>query len=140
MLLIRNIKPYLSVSTLKIIYHSLFHSVLSYGVRFWGNSSHSSVIFKMQKRVISIIMGCSYREFCTELFKELNTLTLSSQYMFSLLLFVVNNRDYFVSNNVYHDINNSKKLIYTCLRYLWPCIGRDFIIRAVRLLTSSQGH
>jgi hypothetical protein len=83
---------------------------MSYGIRFWGNSSHTSVIFKMQKRVIRIIMGYSYRKFCTELFKKLNTLTLSSQYMFSFLLFVVNNRDYFVSNNVYHYINNSKKI------------------------------
>jgi len=68
---------------------------------FWGNSSHSSIIFKMQKRVIRIIMGYGYRESCRELFKQLKILTLSSQYIFSLLLFVVNNRDYFVSDSVY---------------------------------------
>jgi hypothetical protein len=50
----------------------------------------------MQKRVIRIIMGYGCRESCTELFEELKILTLSSQYIFSLLLFVVNNRDYFV--------------------------------------------
>jgi hypothetical protein len=60
---------------------------------FWGNPSHSSVIFKMQKRVIGIIMAYCYRESCRELFKELIILTLSSQNIFSLLLFVVNNRD-----------------------------------------------
>jgi hypothetical protein len=43
---------------------------------FWGNSSHNSVIFKMQKRVIGLIMGYGYRECCRELFKELKTLTL----------------------------------------------------------------
>jgi hypothetical protein len=76
---------------------------------FWGNSSHSSVIFKMQKRVIRIIMGCGYRESCRELFKELKILTHSSQYIFSLLLFVVNNRDYFVSNSVHYNINMRQK-------------------------------
>jgi hypothetical protein len=86
--LIRITKPYLSISTLKMIYDSLFHSIISYGIIFWGNSSHSSVIFKMQKRVIRIIMGYGYRESCRE-------------YIFSLLLFIVNNRDYFVSNNEY---------------------------------------
>jgi hypothetical protein len=52
--LIRNIKPYFSISTLKIIYYSLVHSIMSYGIMLWGNSLHSSVIFKMQKRVINL--------------------------------------------------------------------------------------
>jgi len=102
--LIQNIKPHLSTSTLKIIYHSIF-TQLCHGIKFWGNSSHSSVIFKLQQRVIRIIMGYVYRESCRELFKGLKILTLSSQYIFSLLLFVVNNRDYFVSNSVNHNIN-----------------------------------
>jgi hypothetical protein len=71
---------------------------------FWGNSSHSSVIFKKQTRVIEIIMGHGYRESCRELFKALKILTLSSRYIFSLLL-LVNNMDYFVSSSVYHNIN-----------------------------------
>jgi hypothetical protein len=50
---------------------------MSYGIMFWGNSSHH--IFKMQKRVIRIIIGYGYRESCGELFKELKILTLSSQ-------------------------------------------------------------
>jgi hypothetical protein len=61
----------------------------------------------MQRRVIRIIMGCGYREFCRELIKELKLLPLSSQYIFSLL-FVVNNGDYFVSHSVYHN-NNTKQ-------------------------------
>jgi len=82
---------------------------MSYGLMFWGNSPHISVFFKMQRRVIRIIMGYVYSETCRKLFKELKTLTLSSQYIFSLLLFVVNNRDYFVSNSVYHNINTRQK-------------------------------
>jgi len=63
----------------------------------------------MQKMVIMIIMVYGYRESCRELFKELKILTLSLQYIFSLLLFVVNRRDYFVSNSVNHNINTRKK-------------------------------
>jgi len=98
--LIRNIKPYLSISALKLIYHSLFHSIMSYGIMFWGNSPHSPVIFKMWKRVIRILMGIGYRESCTGLFTKLKILTHSSQYIFSLLLFVVHNRSYFAPNSV----------------------------------------
>ena len=62
--LFRTIKPYLSLSALKMISHSLFHSIMSYSIMFWGNSPHSPVIFKMQKRVIRILMGIGYRESC----------------------------------------------------------------------------
>jgi hypothetical protein len=99
--LVRNVKPCMSVSTLKIIYLCLY-SIMSYGMIFWRNSSYSSVIFKMHRWVIRITMGCGCRESCRELFKELNMLPLSSQYILSLLLFVFNNTDYFASNSVFH--------------------------------------
>ena len=103
--LITNIKPYLSLPALNVSYQSLFHSIMSNGIMFWGHASHSSAIFKVQKRVIRILMGLGYRESCRESFKKLKILTLSSQYIFSLLLSVVNNRGCFVSNNEYHNIN-----------------------------------
>jgi len=79
---IRNIKPHLSMSSLKMVYHSLFHSITSYGILFWGNSPHSPIIFKMQKRVLRILVGVGYRDSCRELFKEQKILTLTSQYIF----------------------------------------------------------
>jgi hypothetical protein len=76
---------------------------------FWGNSTYSSVIFEMQKRVIRIKMGYGYRGSYRELVKQLKILALSSEYIFSSLLFIVNNRDYFVSINVCHNINTRRK-------------------------------
>jgi len=54
-------------------------------------------------------MGIGYRESCTGLFNELKILTLSSQYIFSLLLFVVHNRGYFAPNSLYHNFNTRQK-------------------------------
>jgi len=82
---------------------------MSYGIIVWGNSLHSPVIFKMQKRVIRILMGSDYRESCRGLLKELKILTLASQYIFSLLVFVVLNRGYFAPNSVYHHFNTRQK-------------------------------
>jgi hypothetical protein len=62
--LFQNIKPYVSFSAYKMIYNSLFHSVMSYGIMFWGNSPHSPIIFKIQERVIRTLMGCGYRKSC----------------------------------------------------------------------------
>jgi len=108
---------------------------MSYGIMFWGNFSHSSVIFKMQKRVIRIIMGYGYREPYRELFKELKILTLSSQCVFSLLLFIVNNRILLFQIVFIITIIPDKEMIYTCLMYLWPCIRKEFIIQALQFLT-----
>jgi len=38
---IRSIQPLMSHKTLVLIYHSLFHTVMSYGIIFGGNSCHS---------------------------------------------------------------------------------------------------
>jgi hypothetical protein len=46
---IRIIKTNMSASALNIICHTFLHSAMSYGIILWGNSSHSSTIFSMQK-------------------------------------------------------------------------------------------
>jgi hypothetical protein len=126
--LIRNIKPHLSISMLRMIYHTLFHSK-SYGIIFWGNSPHSSVIFEIQKRVIRTMMGFGYREPCGKLFVELQTLPLASQYLPSLLLFVVNNRDYFTPNSAHHTAIWDMRTTYTYPRRHWPCIRKQIALK-----------
>ena len=78
---IRNVKTNMSASSLKMIYHSFFHSVMSYRIIFWGNSSHSSTIFSMQKKAIRIMEGCWNRVSYRNLFKKLQILPVASQYV-----------------------------------------------------------
>ena len=58
----------MSASSLKMIYHAFFHLAMSYGIIFWGNSSHSSTVFSMQKKAIRIMEGCGNRVSCGNLF------------------------------------------------------------------------
>lgn len=102
---IRTIKPFVAPNTLRTVYYSYFHSVMSYGVIFWGNSHLSNNIFKIQKRIIRIITNKGKRDSCRNLYKQLQILTLPSQYIFSLLLFVAKHRDLFLSNSEIHNIN-----------------------------------
>jgi uncharacterized protein YlbG (UPF0298 family) len=37
--MLRNIKPSVSINILKSIYYSYFHSLMTYGLMYWGNSS-----------------------------------------------------------------------------------------------------
>ena len=59
--IMRSIKPFMSFNTLKTIYYSYFNTIMSYGLPFWGNSPHSIKIFRMQKRIIRIMISCTSR-------------------------------------------------------------------------------
>ena len=48
--IIRTLQPILTLNNLKIIYYSYVHSIISYGIIFWGNCNHSNIIFKIKKR------------------------------------------------------------------------------------------
>jgi len=102
---IRSIKPFISLDVLRSTYFSYVHSIISYGIIFWGNSSHNEEIFKIQKRIVRIIMNSSNNASCRQLFEELNILPIHSQYIFSILLFVTKNKDQFLSNSQVHKIN-----------------------------------
>jgi hypothetical protein len=104
------IKPFLSINSLKRIYHACFYSVMSYGLNFWGNFLIQIQYFSVTKRMIRILMGARLRDSCRELFKILNVLHLASQYIFSLALFMVNNKSLFSVNSEIHNFstrNNS---------------------------------
>jgi hypothetical protein len=83
---IRSMKPYSNVATLKMIYQ-YFHSLVRYGIVFWGNSLETRKIFLLQKKTVRIIMGMKPREPCRPVFTKLNILTLASQYILSLMTY-----------------------------------------------------
>jgi hypothetical protein len=88
-----------------MIYFAYVHSIVSYGIIFWGNSTHSNLIFKIKKRIVRIIMKTSNKDSCLPLFRQLNILPLYSQYILSVLIFVVKNLDIFKFNSAIHSIN-----------------------------------
>ena len=102
---IRSLKPLLSFETLKMVYFSTVHSIISYGIIFWGILSHSKIIFKIQKRIIRIIKNSGNQDSCRDLFKKLNILTLQSHYIFSVLLFIVKYKNFFKTNSDVHNFN-----------------------------------
>jgi hypothetical protein len=63
-------------------------------------------IVRMQKYIIYIIMGCKRRESCRHLFRKLKILPLLSQYILSLFLFVINNRNQFKINSEINSTNS----------------------------------
>jgi hypothetical protein len=87
------VKPHVNQETLLMVRYTYFHSIMHYGIIFWGNSSYAINIFHVQKRVLRIMTGTRNRNSYRQLFKTLRILPLQSQYIYSLLCSVVNNMD-----------------------------------------------
>jgi len=66
----------MSPETLRKVYFAYIHSIMSYGIIFWGSQPYSDKIFRIQKMVIRIITNSRTRDSCRELFKKLEILPL----------------------------------------------------------------
>ena len=124
----------LSQDTLRTIYISYFHSILWYGIIFWGNSPYSSNIFKIQKRIIRPIKNGRNIHLCYQLFTKLKILPLKSQYIFSFLLFIAKNRGLYESNS---EIHNTQ---YTIRNTQYTIHNTQYTIHNINTRFSSDLH
>ena len=49
--LIRYLKHYSTIKTLKMVYHAYLHSLMVYGINVWGNSMDSKKSFSLAKEI-----------------------------------------------------------------------------------------
>jgi len=129
---IRSIKPFMSLDVLRSTYFSYAHSIISYGIIFWGNSSYSEDIFKIQKRIIRIIMNSSRNASCWQLFKDLNILPIQSQYIYSIFYLLLKLETNFCLTHKYIKSIQGKLLICTYLQQTWQYTKRAFITQELR--------
>ena len=98
-----SVKLYVSLNTLKMIYYSYFHCVMTCGILFWGHSSDGIKIVRLQKKFIRIMIARRSSDSCRKLYSNLEILPILSQYILSLLLLVIRNRNQFLVNSeIYH--------------------------------------
>jgi hypothetical protein len=110
--IMRNIKSMMSLRSWRMIYFAYIHSVMTYGIILWGNSSYTIQIFSIQKKIIKIMLGLKKRDSCRDWFKEMKIIPLCSQYIYSLMLYIINNIHLFVRNVRCVILIPDKKLIY----------------------------
>jgi hypothetical protein len=137
-----------SLNTLKTIYHSYFNTIMSYSLPFWGHSPHSIKIFRMQKRIIRIMIGWKSRVSCKNLLRRLEILSFVSQYILSLVLFVVKNKNLFILNSEHYttstrQLNNFYQLIllYTKGEYItWALRSSIIFLHILKIYLVILGH
>ena len=59
----------------------------------------------MQKKIVQIMMGCRRLASCRNFFKNLKILPLTSQYIFSVTMFIIKHKHQFTVNSEIHNIN-----------------------------------
>jgi hypothetical protein len=109
---IRNIRSLVPLDTLRSIYFAHVHSIMSYGIMFWGGSTNARKVFLMQKRIIRVMMNRRPRYSCSKIVKTMKIMTFYSQYIYALLLFMINNKNVFMS---YMSIKLEYMVICICL-------------------------
>lgn len=70
-----------------------------------NSTTAQTFLLDIQKDIIRNIKGYRSRVSCRDLFKNLKILLLQSQYLLSLLLFVINNENKFTLNSDVYNIN-----------------------------------
>jgi len=111
--LLRQIKDFCSVETLKIVYYGLIQSHLSYGIIFWGKCAESRLLraFVLQKTAIRVICNLTSRAPCKKHFQNLKIFTLSSLYIFNTILYCVNKCNLVQGHDV-HLHNTRSNILY----------------------------
>jgi hypothetical protein len=76
---IRSLRYFVSYKSLRMIYCSYFHSIMSYGIISWGNSSQSKNIqLNYKKKMVRIITNSKNRDSWRDLFRKLNILIIKT--------------------------------------------------------------
>ena len=108
-----NIKRIVQIDMLRVTYFAHIHSVISYGIIFWGSSSHASKVFILQKKIIRIITNTRPRDSCREVFKSMAIMTLYSQYIYSLVYTQLIINTYLIQIMKFINIKLALTIIYT---------------------------
>jgi len=109
--LLRSLKWHVPDKFVKSAYFAFFHSVMSYGLLFWGNSSHVQSILLLQKKAVRILANAPYREHCRPIFKQLGIMTVVNLYIYTVLLHSKETTNFQLRQAVHmHNTRNSKKI------------------------------
>jgi len=90
--MIKSLKDILSPNLIRNIYFTKFHSLLRFGILFWGEGGAggevTTRILRIQKRVIKSTVAESTRTSCRQIFRVLNILTLVSLCILEVICYI----------------------------------------------------
>ncbi|KAJ8876889.1 hypothetical protein PR048_021338 [Dryococelus australis] len=88
------------LADLIVVNFAYFHSIISYGIIFWGNCIDSKKVFHVQKRVVRINNLWQNKDSYRPLFKSSEILTIACEYMFSVPTYIRVQKQPFISEKL----------------------------------------
>ncbi|KAI5721554.1 hypothetical protein M8J77_022256 [Diaphorina citri] len=115
-------------------YFSYFHSVMSYGIVYWGFSSEIKNIFLLQKRAVRAVFGLARHISCKPIFKERQILTVYAQVILDTCILVHRVAPTLSRQSEVHDHNtrNKNKLLLSSNKIM----DRSFLREGIQLYNS----
>ena len=97
-------------STVRAVYYALVHSILLYGIVFWGATPDCRRVFVAQKKIIRIMENLRPKESCKSSFTKLRILPLPCIYIQQMALFTRDNLHLFPTSSHGHNTRNAAAL------------------------------
>ena len=133
---IKSLKEVLSRNWIWNIYFTKFHSVLRFGILFWGGSRGW---IRIKRRVIRSTVAVSTRTSCRALFKELNILTLVSLYIMAVICYIRKHHQLVDLNSNIHAHNTQRKMDIHIKSYNTDLCERSVINMGAKLYNTLPG-
>ena len=88
LLIMRSVRQYLDVTTMKNLYYTFFYPHIIYGIEFWGHAAQSELnqILLLQKTALRIILNIKPRGHVSSYFKTLKIMPIDMLFKFRFLI------------------------------------------------------
>lgn len=106
---IKKIKELGGEKAARDVYFAYFHSLMTYGIVFWGTAAGSNRVFILQKRAVRYILGIRQLESCRNRFRELSILTMTGEFIYQNLIYVRENINVLTTVRETHNYNTRHK-------------------------------
>ncbi|KAJ8714014.1 hypothetical protein PYW08_007634 [Mythimna loreyi] len=113
---------------------------MSYGILLWGNAADIQIIFVLQKRAIRFIYKLSPRHSLKDKFKEINIMTVPSQYIYENILYAHKNKNTFKKYSDIHDFNTRNKHKFVAPATRLKKIGESFKCQCIHYYNKLPNH
>jgi hypothetical protein len=107
--MLRKLLPTVNVKMLHMVYFAHICSYISYSIIFWGSSLSMRNVFMIQKRAIRIMLRPGPRNSFRQRLKKLDILTVPCLYIYTLMLFAVENLNIYQTNSSVHGVNTRQQ-------------------------------
>lgn len=100
-----------NLNNLKMLYHALIQSHISYGIEIYGGTSQKNLnrILHLQKVAIRLILKLENNETCKERFSDLGILTVYGLYIYKTIIVMLSNSNNIPKHSNIHKYNTRNK-------------------------------